>query len=520
MVTADGRILRAAEDQHPDLFWAHPRRRRQFRRGDRVRVRAARACRAHRARACTTRWPARTGCWAGRSGSCRGPRTGRTALDEFRPKGRAAALDAAERDRPPGAHVRHRVVRRAGGRAGNCSARSATSLGPVASELGVVPFADDADRGRRVLRPGPAVLREGHVRWRARPDLIDVVIAQGRRLGSEVSQIEVLSMGGAIRRVAPEATAFPHRDAAWLINIPASWRSPQTPHRRSMGQGHVRGPAAGLFRRRIRQLHGPRRAGRRPGRLRRARCAGCSRSRRSTTRSNVFRLNQNISPAARHDRVADGRAAQPGGPAAAAACGAATRTAGPGSPSRTTSRCSRPCWTHTGTGPGTRLLDLGCGSGLLLALAQARGATVTGLDVTPGLLRSPGTGCPTAELWQADIWSLPFGAAEFDVVTGVNAVQFAADPPAALRRGGPGLPARRPGRDRHVCRAGAGRIDRRAPGHGRAQPAARGRPSTRPTRVGPGNLAAALAAAGWSSRPRAKSSACGGTPAWPTRFAG
>ena len=40
----------------------------------------------------------------------------------------------------------------------------------------------------------------------------------------------------------------------------------------------------------------------------------------------------------------------------------------------------------TGTGPGTRLLDLGCGTGLLLALAQARGATVTGLDVTPGLL--------------------------------------------------------------------------------------------------------------------------------------
>ena len=86
----------------------------------------------------------------------------------------------------------------------------------------------------------------------------------------------------------------------------------------------------------------------------------------------------------------------------------------------------------TGTGPGTRLLDLGCGTGLLLALAQARGATVTGLDVTPGLLKIARDRLPTAELWQADICSLPFGAAEFDVVTGVNAVQFAADPPAAL----------------------------------------------------------------------------------------
>jgi len=86
----------------------------------------------------------------------------------------------------------------------------------------------------------------------------------------------------------------------------------------------------------------------------------------------------------------------------------------------------------TRTGPGTRLLDAGCGTGLLLTLAQARGATVTGLDVTPGLLAVVRDRLPTAELWQADICRLPFGDAEFDVVTGVNAVQFAADPPGAL----------------------------------------------------------------------------------------
>jgi SAM-dependent methyltransferase len=86
----------------------------------------------------------------------------------------------------------------------------------------------------------------------------------------------------------------------------------------------------------------------------------------------------------------------------------------------------------TNTGPGTRLLDLGCGTGLLLTLAQARGATVTGLDVTPGLLQVARDRLPTAELWLADICSLPFGDAEFDVVTGVNVFQFAADPPAAL----------------------------------------------------------------------------------------
>ncbi len=86
----------------------------------------------------------------------------------------------------------------------------------------------------------------------------------------------------------------------------------------------------------------------------------------------------------------------------------------------------------TSTGPGTRLLDLGCGTGLLLALAQQRGATVTGLDVTPGLLAVARDRLPTAELWLADICRLPFASAAFDVVTGVNAVQFAADPRGAL----------------------------------------------------------------------------------------
>lgn len=32
-------------------------------------------------------------------------------------------------------------------------------------------------------------------------------------------------MGGAIARVPADATAFPHRQARWLINIPAMWES-------------------------------------------------------------------------------------------------------------------------------------------------------------------------------------------------------------------------------------------------------------------------------------------------------
>ena len=42
VVTADGRVLRRRPDENPDLFWAHPRRRRQLRRRHRLRVPAAR----------------------------------------------------------------------------------------------------------------------------------------------------------------------------------------------------------------------------------------------------------------------------------------------------------------------------------------------------------------------------------------------------------------------------------------------------------------------------------------------
>jgi SAM-dependent methyltransferase len=82
--------------------------------------------------------------------------------------------------------------------------------------------------------------------------------------------------------------------------------------------------------------------------------------------------------------------------------------------------------------PGTRLLDVGCGTGGALRLAHNRGATVAGLDVTPGLLAIAAERLPGAELWCADLSSFPFPDADFDAVIGINAFQFASDPKAAL----------------------------------------------------------------------------------------
>ena len=86
-----------------------------------------------------------------------------------------------------------------------------------------------------------------------------------------------------------------------------------------------------------------------------------------------------------------------------------------------------------GVGPGTRVLDVGCGSGLTLVLAARRGATPSGLDISPGLLGIARERLPQAELREGDMESLPFGDAAFDAVVGVNAFQFAGDPRRALR---------------------------------------------------------------------------------------
>jgi SAM-dependent methyltransferase len=86
-----------------------------------------------------------------------------------------------------------------------------------------------------------------------------------------------------------------------------------------------------------------------------------------------------------------------------------------------------------GARAGASLLDVGCGSGLALERAAARGARVAGLDIAPALLAVAAERVPEADLREGGLDSLPFASAAFDVVLALNALQFAFDPRAALR---------------------------------------------------------------------------------------
>jgi SAM-dependent methyltransferase len=87
----------------------------------------------------------------------------------------------------------------------------------------------------------------------------------------------------------------------------------------------------------------------------------------------------------------------------------------------------------TGVSSGTRLLDVGCGSGLACALAAARGAVVSGIDASSAMVELAKERLPQADFRVGDMASLPWGDDRFDVVTFVNSFFFAADRERTLR---------------------------------------------------------------------------------------
>jgi SAM-dependent methyltransferase len=87
---------------------------------------------------------------------------------------------------------------------------------------------------------------------------------------------------------------------------------------------------------------------------------------------------------------------------------------------------------RTAVGSGTRYLDVGCGAGGAAQLAAARGAEVSGIDAADSLLAIARERTPQGDFHAGDLEELPFGDGVFDVVTGFNSFQYAANPAVAL----------------------------------------------------------------------------------------
>lgn len=104
-----------------------------------------------------------------------------------------------------------------------------------------------------------------------------------------------------------------------------------------------------------------------------------------------------------------------------------------------------------GIGSGTRLLDVGCGSGEFCVLAAGRGAAASGIDAGEGMIELARRRLPRSDLRVGEAERLPWEADGFDVVTAFNSLQFAEDFARAL---GETRRVARPGGHVAVCNWG------------------------------------------------------------------
>lgn len=84
-------------------------------------------------------------------------------------------------------------------------------------------------------------------------------------------------------------------------------------------------------------------------------------------------------------------------------------------------------------GPADRLLEIGCGGGLLLREALATGAAATGIDHSEEMVVLATERAPGATVLQAEAARLPFPDASFTAVAMSVVFFFLSDPVAVLR---------------------------------------------------------------------------------------
>jgi SAM-dependent methyltransferase len=75
-----------------------------------------------------------------------------------------------------------------------------------------------------------------------------------------------------------------------------------------------------------------------------------------------------------------------------------------------------------GVGPGVRLIDIACGSGLAAECARRRGAAVSGLDASDALVAIARERTPDGDFHTGDMFALSFPDATFDVATSFNGI--------------------------------------------------------------------------------------------------
>lgn len=94
---------------------------------------------------------------------------------------------------------------------------------PIADGFGPHPFSGFQQAFDPLLTPGARNYWKSHNFTGLSDELIDTLVNYGSRLPSPQSEIFVAQVGGATNRVAPDATAYPHRDVEFVMNVHTRW---------------------------------------------------------------------------------------------------------------------------------------------------------------------------------------------------------------------------------------------------------------------------------------------------------
>lgn len=101
------------------------------------------------------------------------------------------------------------------------------SLGkPIADVVGVNPFAGWQTAFDPLLQPGSRNYWKSHDFVELGDGAIDLLLEYARRLPTPDCEVFIGNLGGAINRVPADATAYPHRNIQFVMNVHTRWNDP------------------------------------------------------------------------------------------------------------------------------------------------------------------------------------------------------------------------------------------------------------------------------------------------------
>ncbi|MDT8436980.1 MAG: FAD-binding oxidoreductase [Gemmatimonadota bacterium] len=97
---------------------------------------------------------------------------------------------------------------------------------PAGEHVGAMPFAEFQQAFDPLLTPGARNYWKSHNFAGLSDAALDLVVSWAGKLPSPESEIFFAHVGGAANRVDPDATAYPHRSAEYVMNVHTRWSDP------------------------------------------------------------------------------------------------------------------------------------------------------------------------------------------------------------------------------------------------------------------------------------------------------